>query len=292
MQVAQATASPPHDSLAFSPSSQVPSSVRHSTKSNGWLENIKSFFARHRRQLPQSLTPYKMDKDPHGLVLIINNINFQQHKQREGSEFDGEALAKIFTKLRYQLYRGKIHQDCCLAEMKGLLQSVAQVDHTQYDSFICCILSHGKLNAVYSTDEGLMSMEEIRKPIIDCASLVGKPKMFFLQACWGKNFPEGHFIQTDGDRDKQIFLPHDNDIFFGFSTTPDTRACRFTDIGSWYVIELVKALEQNHKNFDFVSMVTAAHCEVATNPEYIFGPNNMYKQSPQLVSTLTRPVYF
>ena len=291
--------SSPHNSQASSTSSQVSSSVGRSAESDGVIDDIRSFFARRRKHLPPNLVPYKMDKDPHGLALIINNIKFRQHQERKGSDVDGKALAAIFTKLHYRLYRDRIHINCSKAEMIELLQSIAQIDHSQYDSFVCCVLSHGKLDSVYSTDELLMSVGEIRKPITDCPTLVGKPKIFFLQACRGFDIPEGHrFIQTDGEGDEQILLPRDNDIFFGYSTTPDTRSCRFTDIGSWYVIELCKALEAHHKDFDFLSMVTAAHHEVATNPEYVLerpdssGRTKRYKQSPQLVSTLIRPVYF
>ena len=295
---AAAMVSSPHDSLAFSSSAaQVSTSLSHTTESDG-LSDIKAFFSRRKKQIPPRLAPYEMNKDPHGLVLIINNINFKQHRARAGAGVDGEKLATVFTNLRYRLYRGRIHINCTKGQMEELLKSVAQVNHSQYDSFICCILSHGKLDAVYGTDEFQLSMEDIRKPIINCESLVGKPKIFFLQACRGLDSPEGRYIQTDGGGDERIFLPHDNDVFFGFSTTPDTRSCRFTDIGSWYVIELCKSLEAHHRELDFLSMVTAAHYEVATNPEYVlerpdsYGRVKRYKQSPQIVSTLIRPVYF
>ena len=60
---------------------------------------------------------------------------------------------------------------------------------------------------VYGSDEFQMSVEEIQKLMINCETLVGKPNIFFLQACQGLDHPKGRFIQTDVDRDEYIFLP-------------------------------------------------------------------------------------
>ena len=98
-------------------------------------------------------------------------------------------------------------------------------------------VSHIKLDVVFGSDECQMSVEEIQILIISCEALLGKPKIFFFQACWGLDPPEGCFIQTDSGGDEHIFLPHDYDVFFGLSTTPDMRSCCFTDIGSMQVCD-------------------------------------------------------
>lgn len=250
------------------------------------------------KELPINLRPYPMGKTPHGYCLIINNMSFRGKQPRVGADVDERSLGKLFLTLGYQLYKDKTHRDLTAKEMKSLLEEVAASDHSACDSFICCLASHGTTGMLYSSDDRLISMDEVQAIFTDCKSLIGKPKIFFIQACRGMQLPDGRVVQDDGDEDPGV-LPRDSDLFFGYATTPDTKACRFTDIGSWYVIELCKALQSYHKYVDLQTMVTAVHYEVATNEEYVYnftesgtGKKRSYKQCPQLVSTLTRPVYF
>lgn len=57
---------------------------------------------------------------------------------------------------------------------------VADMDHTDNDCIIVVVLTHGaegKLEAYdYSYKEN-----EIWKPFLSCRSLIGKPKLFFVQ---------------------------------------------------------------------------------------------------------------
>jgi len=60
-------------------------------------------------------------------------------------------------------------------------------DHQRYSGFVCCILSHGAIGAIYGTDGRTVLIKDLTvffKASI-CPSLCGKPKMFFIQACQG-----------------------------------------------------------------------------------------------------------
>ena len=60
----------------------------------------------------------------------------------------------------------------------------AASDHSDCDCFGCAILSHGREGFVYATDR-LIPLEALTVPFKGdrCPTLVGKPKLFFLQVC-------------------------------------------------------------------------------------------------------------
>ncbi len=94
---------------------------------------------------------------------------------------------KIFQDLKFAVYA---YKDLTAQEIWILLNEIGRrVDHTNLDSFVCCIMSHGKLNAVYGADGLEISVPQIIDHFkgTNCPSLVDKPKIFFLQACQGKD---------------------------------------------------------------------------------------------------------
>lgn len=251
------------------------------------------------KELPPCLRPYPMNKSTHGVCLIINNKDFQGKSSRTGSDVDESSVSNLFPKLGYKLHGGESHRNCSAKEMISLVNEVAKMDHSQYDSVVLFLASHGTTGYLYGSNDRLVSIEEIQSILTDCPTLVGKPKIIFIQACRGSELPDGRVVQEDGDDEENMFIPRDSDFFFGYATTPNTKACRFTDIGSWYIIELRKIMQKYHSHLDLLRMVTAVHYELATSEEYVYeftnkatGKLTRYKQSPQLVSTLTRPIYF
>ena len=250
----------------------------------------------------KSLKPYNMPKynGHHGHALIINNINIYRREKREGAEHDDVNLVNTFQLLGYICSQ---HRNKTADEILGLINWVVKIDHTHYNSFVCCLLSHGDSGKIFGSDDKPIYLDDVKEDIISIPSLLGKPKIFLVQACRGGRLPDARATEFDGDTStNRILLPNESDVFFGYATTPNTKACRFTDIGSWYIIELTKSLKEHHKELDLISMVQLAHYEVATNKEYMYkrnvkGPNGrteekVYRQSPQMVSTLIRPVRF
>lgn len=248
------------------------------------------------------IKPYRMLKynGHHGHALIINNIDIAGHEKRVGAENDDDNLVKTFKLLGYMCSH---HRNQTAKEILALIDGIIKTDHTHYNSFVCCLLSHGDSGKIFGSDNQPVYLDDIKTEIIGIESLLGKPKIFIVQACRGAHLPEARAVQFDGDTSaNRILIPDESDVFFGYATTPKTKACRFTDIGSWYIIELTKSLKEHYKELDLISMVQLAHCEVATNEEYVYernekGPDGtrkkrIYKQSPQMVSTLIHPVRF
>lgn len=94
-------------------------------------------------------------------------------------------LTDIFEKLRFHV---SVQSDKTALEIKKMMIYFStQVDHTAFNCFICCILTHGKLGKVYGTDGATVDIMELTSSFkgAKCQSLVGKPKLFFIQACQG-----------------------------------------------------------------------------------------------------------
>ncbi len=108
---------------------------------------------------------------------------------------------------------------------------VSSQSHSSYDSFVCVILSHGSDGVIYASD-GIIPVDKfIGYFRADrCASLVGKPKMFFIQACRGSHFDKGVAMSTDAADGGGVLitkLPVEADIYVANSTFPGKQCATY-----------------------------------------------------------------
>uniref|UniRef100_A0A3B5Q7D3 Caspase 10, apoptosis-related cysteine peptidase n=1 Tax=Xiphophorus maculatus TaxID=8083 RepID=A0A3B5Q7D3_XIPMA len=193
-----------------------------------------------------------------GICLIVDNFDFSESyknltntlRNREGTKFDRDALKEVFGWLGYEV---DIHVDYNADQIKSLFTRIGQQDHSQYDSLVCCILSHGMEGKVYGVDGKLVEIKLLIECIDgeNCPSLIEKPKMLFIQACQGCK--EQYPVQPDGIEDEttRIFAdakiadlrsPVIADLLVGMSTVPDHASFRDKFCGTWYIQSLCKNL--------------------------------------------------
>jgi len=113
-----------------------------------------------------------------------------------------ETLQYVFHKLGFIVRRFDNLSD---TDMVQRLTDVAHnVDHADFDCFVCCILTHGVLNHLYGSNGMLVSIKDLTATFQTnrCPSLSGKPKLFFLQACQGRDKMEGGEIERDAGGDQ------------------------------------------------------------------------------------------
>lgn len=79
---------------------------------------------------------------------------------------------------------------------------MAEENHTDYDCFVCFILSHGCENEIIYGVDGQLKLYDLIEKVkgSNCPSLIGKPKLFFVQV----NILLQIVIT--------FFMPHRNDI--------------------------------------------------------------------------------
>ena len=138
---------------------------------------------------------YRIDKNPHGICVIINNHQFyhptdpdKAHLNRGGAEIDQKNLKLTFEYLRYKV---EIYEDLTHDGMTDLMLSMAQRNHANYDSFVCCILTHGEQNMVHGADSIPLSLLDLTGAMKMCTTLINKPKTFFIQCARGSHEDQG-----------------------------------------------------------------------------------------------------
>jgi len=239
---------------------------------------------------------YLLKKHPHGIAVIINNYKFYPFSvnneilpNRRGSQVDEENLCNTWRHLNYKV--------CTLtnlsaADITHQLMKIALQNHENYDSFVCCILSHGYLDGIYGSDSKPVAIADVANIFKGsyCPSLVGKPKLFFIQACRGKSTDAG-IMENDG---KNVFndslhhsLPSEADFLFGYATPPGKVSFRSPEHGSWYISCLCRVLQNNAHQLDLLSMLTIVNKEVCQAYS-----SEGDKQCPAPVSLLRKQVWF
>ncbi|NXN92484.1 CASP8 protein, partial [Rhinopomastus cyanomelas] len=236
---------------------------------------------------------YKMQNNPHGYCVILNNYTFKNpFETREGTEKDGEAVKRVFTWLQFETVE---YMDLEASQMIEIVKEYSQKDHSNMDCFVCFIFSHGEKENVEGTDHKLVNIKELFSCFSgsNCPSLAGKPKLFFIQACQGflghpgvtvKEDFSGHF-ETDATPLNSI--PDLADMLFGMATVENYECYRSTQTGSIYIQCLCEKLELLCPLRKDIHVILAdVNNEVASK---VF---NGEKQMPQIISTLRKQLIF
>ncbi|RMX42441.1 hypothetical protein pdam_00010896 [Pocillopora damicornis] len=261
---------------------------------------------------------YSMKCEPHGLCLIVNNVDFEYLSRRGGSDVDAKKLDELFTKLQYKV---KMVRNQTSKQLKETLTQFARLnDHGMADSVVVCLLSHGLEGQIFGVDGVLVSIPDLLALFNGYAAkdLIGKPKMFFIQACRGSDFDQGVEV-TDGGymsanevpvaearatvvqahlpgvkpdtvvpEPEPESLPAEADMLVAYSTVPGYVSWNNLAKGSWFVQAIADVFSDYAHTEDVVSMLIRVNNKVARE----FESFNRKKQMPAPVIMLTKKVFF
>lgn len=248
---------------------------------------------------------YKMDFRHRGKALIINNKTFQHHLglgERTGTDTDAVSLSQRLVDMAFNV---EVFNDLTCKEMTQILLKAASDEeyNKNSDCFVCAILSHGEEGVVYGVDDKIetKTLLEFFKGN-NCCSLLGKPKIFFIQACQGGKFDGGANVNTfdakgtyGKDHEIQVHkIPSEADFLIAYSVVPGYFSWRNSANGSWFIQALSEVLEENWSKMDLLTMMTRVNKKVALNFESRTGKDfmNRKKQIPCITSMLTKEVWF
>ncbi|XP_058947734.2 caspase-3-like [Pocillopora verrucosa] len=261
---------------------------------------------------------YSMKCEPHGLCLIVNNVDFENLSRRGGSDVDAKKLDELFTKLQYKV---KMVRNQTSKQLKETLTQFARLnDHGMADSVVVCLLSHGLEGQIFGVDGVLVSIPDLLALFNGYAAkdLIGKPKMFFIQACRGSDFDRGVEV-TDGGymsanevpvaearaavvqaclpgvkpdivepEPEPESLPAEADMLVAYSTVPGYVSWNNLAKGSWFVQAIADVFSDYAHTEDVVSMLIRVNNKVARE----FESYDRKKQIPAPVIMLTKKVFF
>ena len=233
-------------------------------KKIGEVNSLQQETSRLRDQLLRAddVPLYNMTSDPHGIAVIIVNDAFNPQPYpdapkldlvpRKGAQRDFELFSQLFQYLRYEV---TCYRNVTAMEMGQIMEGVAAKDHSNYDSFVCCVSTHGDEDMMYGSDGVGMKRTEFDEPIKRCVTLQHKPKMFFIQAC--RVSPLSH-VGADCPSPRLIVapkLPPDADFFIANATTARNASYRSPDSGSWFVTALYEVFMQHAEHWALYAMM-------------------------------------
>ncbi|NXK58220.1 CASP8 protein, partial [Sylvietta virens] len=236
---------------------------------------------------------YKMKNNPHGYCLILNNYIFKNPlNNREGTLQDGEAVKRVFKWLQFDTVE---YPNLEGKKIYETVKEYSKKDHKKMDCFVCFILSHGEKDKIKGVDDECVNIEDLVSCFtgINCPSLAGKPKVFFIQACQGCVRHPSVTVEADSsghlevDASPSISIPDKADILIGMSTVEDCLSFRNPQTGSVYIQALCKQMELLcPEREDLTAILTEVNKEVARQD--LGG----CKQMPKIISTLRKDLIF
>ena len=234
-----------------------------------------------------------MHKISKGYALIIHNKKFK--RDRVGSDKDMESI-KDFCKLA-SITIHKTSGDLTATEIEELSSEVSREKFHNYDAFICFILSHGEDGVIYGVDGNKVEVNRIVSGFRENPTLVGKPKLFFIQACRGRGSDEGQCAEADSTADlqetsvqKPVVLPENSDILIAHSTYRGYKSYRFPDTGSLFIMKLIEQLKQHAHEKHLMDILTLVNSEVSKCDIKV--KNTVKKQISCQTTSLSKFVYF
>ena len=176
----------------------------------------------------EAMPSYPMTQRPRGIALIISNEHFVENpylRDRQGNEQDVQHLQELWQFLNFEVI---LQRDLESQEVYNVLREISAKDHSQYDCFVCCLLSHGENGGIFGTDCELVEIQDITALFkgVACPSLASKPKLFFIQACRGRNFDKGAQLQADAaeisseEAMRHNAEPNESHFLLGYATPP------------------------------------------------------------------------
>lgn len=235
------------------------------------------------------------------MALIFNHNEFDNEEPRLGSECDEVNIKNVLLNLSFEV---KAYKDLTFREIKNILQETADLDHSDNDCLVVVLMSHGNKGELYAKDR-TYPVACLWENFLgnDCKSLIGKPKLFFIQACRGSKVDPGIKVCSRDvpdspstlDDELNFKIPTFADLLVMHATYDDHCAWRNEERGSWFIQSICREFEENGKELDLLTLLTGVSRRVA----FYFTSNvpekkrlNDMKQMPCIVSMLTKTLFF
>ncbi|XP_011193341.2 caspase-3 [Zeugodacus cucurbitae] len=259
---------------------------------------------------PTTEVDYRTDNPHIGLAIVLNHKHIKGQTIRNGAEKDCNDITASLENYGFDV---RVYNDLKKKKIATLLNTVATEDHSQYDCFVLVVMSHGDKGRICAADD-FYSTEELWEPLLgdNCPSLLGKPKLFFIQACRGKRIQQPVLIASRAAFQRATFepasmpqpttyaIPTTADILVMYSTFEDYYSFRNSVSGSWFIQSLCSILneaaessEAQADGVELLRLLTAVNRKVAYEYQS-YSDNeliNEKKEMPNFMSTLTKSFY-
>ena len=223
-----------------------------------------------------------MNARPHGIALVMVIEEYSDGSKRKGGKLDTQTFISTFKHLQYTV---RPYTKFTNLEMIQLVEEIATMDHTAYDSFVCCISTPGNNDHyVVCSDRKYVNVYELVDKVQQCSTLQGKPKFFFISCGRLENPRAPPSVPYQIGSDTLIMWTTQKK--HSFTKYPGT-------IGCYFVFHLEKVIKLKSKITDLLSMTNEVSAIVSMFPPYISERIGKYMaQCPEVESQLKCKVYF
>ncbi|EMP40795.1 Caspase-6, partial [Chelonia mydas] len=252
---------------------------------------------------------YKMNHRRRGVALIFNHEQFFWHltlPDRRGTLADRDNLKRSLTELGFEV---RCFDDLKAEEVMRNIYEVSMDNHSDADCFVCVFLSHGEDNHVYAYDAKIKVQTVTNMFRGDnCPSLVGKPKIFIIQACRGDKHDDPVIVpdavdsivdqskvnETEVDAAAIYTLPAGADFLMCYSVAEGYYSHRETLNGTWYIQDFCEMIRKYGSSLEFTELLTLVNRKVSHRKVDICRDINAIgkKQIPCFASMLTKKLHF
>ncbi|GAB6022852.1 Caspase-3, variant 2 [Chamberlinius hualienensis] len=167
---------------------------------------------------------YKIRKSP-GKYLIFNHFTFDDKllPDRQGTDRDVARIKETFDRLGFE---SKVFNDLNYYQISIELTQAFQDDYSHSTSLFVFILTHGDKNGQLYAKDSSYDFNQLLKSVTKLSfvkkhrNLVGRPKVFIVQACQGEGDHVGLASGEDDDENQSSILPLYSEFLFAFATPP------------------------------------------------------------------------
>ncbi|XP_065075295.1 caspase-1-like [Ochlerotatus camptorhynchus] len=241
---------------------------------------------------------YSMNGAKRGKVLIFNHETFEEKvgcKDRPGTDQDVARLNQVLPQLGFQTEDIEVYNNISKGEINGIAENLKNnADLEISDCLVVVILTHGNENDTLMANDKEYHLYEFIENFnpTTLESMAGKPKLFIIQACRGKEVdhgvPLGYRDQVDSPTEICTY-PEFPDLFVVQSSHHGHKAFRNEKDGSWLIQDLCKAIESCDLETDSIyDILTETNDAISKR----FSNADKKKQIASIYSTLTKKLYF
>jgi len=236
-------------------------------------------------------------------VIIFNQKTFAPRLKlnpRNGTEVDVRAIQVTFKSLSWEV---STYNDSTVAQIRAIILNQVQLCESEVSALAIFILSHGEDNGtIFASDYPFRVDHDVLAQLTadKCPSLVGRPKLVFVQACQGQETDQGVSVtdrrrrHTSQDSTATYKIPNYADFLIFQASFWDHFSFRSSETGSWFIQALCDKIDKSHEEEPLMDILLSVSATVALNKESnVPGRPNLdkKKQVPLLYSTMLRKMY-
>ncbi|XP_069733590.1 caspase-3-like [Phaenicophaeus curvirostris] len=233
-------------------------------------------------------------------ALVIVNTHFHSSDcdvafgTRRGAKREVEKLSNVLSRLNYTV---KLAHNKTAKEIEDLYWQECRHEHGKY--FVSIISSHGEEGVIFGCDTEPVQLSRLFQILSSgkCPVLRKIPKIFFIQACRGKELDKGVVLECDSGEPEPECEP---ECLLDFVSIPPqtvvTFACSpgyvafLNPSGSMFLQALLKVLEGEERHLDLIRLLTRINGKVAFHCQ-ARGAYEGCKQMPCFVTNLQQEVF-